>query len=441
MRRPNPPAASGETLADAASGSRRSERGAVLVNMAIALLGLISFSALVVDYGVLWAARRQAQNAADAGAMAAAVSLAYIDFDNHDLARTAALNTARANYVWGAVPDIVDGDVTFPPCPPGSPVPSSDACVRVDVFRNQRAGGSPLPTIFGRLVGIADQGVKATATAQVLWGDSADCVKPWAIPDKWLELNPGPTAWDPDDEFNRYDRDGATLNPADFYEPPGENASNDGAGTGFTRESIGVNGTDYGLQITLKDGNSHASIAPGWYYPVVVDPDCVGGDCYRDAISGCAPVILGPGNTLANEPGNMIGPTVQGVDALIAQDPTAAWSHDGQRWRRRDRRRLPGGAHVREEPAPRRGAGLRRRSVRRRQGQRTPGHRHHQNPRVLHRAHGRQRRRRTSLLLSGPAARQPQRGKHSGGIVRRQHCIGPVNRLPQSPFWVRTKRS
>src|SRR5262245_13913322 len=116
-----------ETGARAAPSDRRSERGAVLINAAIAMIGLISFSALVIDYGVLWAARRQAQNAADAGAMAAAVSLAYVDFDNHDLARTAALNTARTNFVWGAVPDITDGDVTFPPCPPGSPFPGSNA--------------------------------------------------------------------------------------------------------------------------------------------------------------------------------------------------------------------------------------------------------------------------------------------------------------------------
>src|SRR5262245_10653135 len=136
MRSPHTSASSRRTLASTAPSTRRRERGAVLVQMAIAMVGLISFSALVIDYGVLWAARRQAQNAADAGAMAAAVSLGYVDFGNQALARTAAINTARANFIWGAVPDITDADVTFPPCPPGSPIPSSNACVRVDVFRN-----------------------------------------------------------------------------------------------------------------------------------------------------------------------------------------------------------------------------------------------------------------------------------------------------------------
>jgi hypothetical protein len=313
-------------LVHVARTRRRDERGAVLVNAVIALLGLISFSALVIDYGVLWAARRQAQNAADAGAMAAGVSMAFVNYDDHNLARTSALNTARTNFIWGAVPDITDADVTFPPCPPGSPGAGSNACVRVDVFRNQRAGGNPLPTIFGHLFGVSDQGVKATATAQVLWGDSADCVKPWAMPDKWIEHAPTDTAWDPTDIFNRYDGQGNLLSPADYYQPPGPGAMNNNAGTGFTSRSVGVGGSDYGLQITLKPGNPGNAIGPGFYFPVVVDPDCTGGNCYSDAIAQCTTHVWGPGDDITIEPGNMIGPTNHGVDLLIAQDPDAVWN-------------------------------------------------------------------------------------------------------------------
>ncbi|MGH9197813.1 MAG: pilus assembly protein TadG-related protein, partial [Acidimicrobiia bacterium] len=43
------------------------------------LLAVTAFSAFVVDYGVLWVGRRQAQNAADAAARAGAVSLAFDD--------------------------------------------------------------------------------------------------------------------------------------------------------------------------------------------------------------------------------------------------------------------------------------------------------------------------------------------------------------------------
>jgi hypothetical protein len=54
-------------------------------------------------------------------------------------------------------------DVTFPTCPDGT----ADACVRVDVHRNQ-ARSNPLPTFFAGIVGVDDQGVRATATAQIL---------------------------------------------------------------------------------------------------------------------------------------------------------------------------------------------------------------------------------------------------------------------------------
>ena len=46
--------------------TRSSERGAILVHVAIAMLALIAVNTFVVDYGVMWVARRQAQNAADA---------------------------------------------------------------------------------------------------------------------------------------------------------------------------------------------------------------------------------------------------------------------------------------------------------------------------------------------------------------------------------------
>jgi hypothetical protein len=87
-----------------------------------------------------------------------------------------------------AEPDITDADVTFPPCPPGAPgLP--DTCVKVDTFRNQRPGGNPLPTFFSRLVNITEQGVRATATAQIITGDTTDCLKPWAVIDRWDEYD------------------------------------------------------------------------------------------------------------------------------------------------------------------------------------------------------------------------------------------------------------
>ena len=79
-----------------------SERGAVLVQVAIALVGLMALSAFVIDYGVLWASRRQAQNAADAAAMAGAISMAFVDMNDQALARQAAIDVASGEQRLGA---------------------------------------------------------------------------------------------------------------------------------------------------------------------------------------------------------------------------------------------------------------------------------------------------------------------------------------------------
>ena len=41
------------------------ERGAIIIHVAFALLALLGFSAFVIDMGVMWVSRGQAQNAAD----------------------------------------------------------------------------------------------------------------------------------------------------------------------------------------------------------------------------------------------------------------------------------------------------------------------------------------------------------------------------------------
>ena len=43
-------------------GGARNERGAVLIQVAVALLALLALSSFVFDYGVMWVSRGQAQN-------------------------------------------------------------------------------------------------------------------------------------------------------------------------------------------------------------------------------------------------------------------------------------------------------------------------------------------------------------------------------------------
>src|SRR5262245_38068935 len=94
------------------------ERGAMVIIVAIALLALTLPSAIVLDYGVLWDSRGQAQNSADAGALSAALNLMDNPTDTTG-AVTAAQKMANANAVWGQnplTPDIlVQLGLTCPP--------------------------------------------------------------------------------------------------------------------------------------------------------------------------------------------------------------------------------------------------------------------------------------------------------------------------------------
>src|SRR4029453_10686406 len=86
------------------------DRGAILVHVAIALLALVAFTTFVADYGVLWVARHQAQNAADAGALAGAIGLGFDN--NSDLtdtgpAKESAFLATQRNFVWGQLPSVI----------------------------------------------------------------------------------------------------------------------------------------------------------------------------------------------------------------------------------------------------------------------------------------------------------------------------------------------
>ncbi|HEU4929098.1 MAG TPA: hypothetical protein VFU38_04660, partial [Candidatus Krumholzibacteria bacterium] len=95
---------------------------------------------------------------------------------------------------------------------------------------------------------------------------------------------------------------------------------------------------DVGQSITLKVGNPQDAIAPGQFFPIDLPPlDCTcgidpqsGADQYRWNIGNCNPFTVAPGDRLQVKPGNMVGPTRQGIQLLIDQDPNAYWSSGDQ---------------------------------------------------------------------------------------------------------------
>ena len=303
---------------------RESERGAMLVHVAVALLVLTSFATFTFDFGVFWLSRRQAQTSADAAAMAGAIAIAYdgADASADSFARDAALAVSQQNAVWGEAPAVDPAtDITFPVCPDGT-----SPCIRVDAYRDN-AHGNALPMFFGGIVGLTTQGIRATATAQALAGNGTTCLKPWALIDRWQEVTPKVAPWDVNSVFDKYknngDLDPKIANP-DIYTAPTKTSK----GSGFAPvDSSGNLTADYGLQLTLKTGNANLFNAGSFQ---ALDLKCPGGACYEDAIKSCVGITELIGGTVTLETGNITGKTKSGTysdnDSLCKQDPSAFWN-------------------------------------------------------------------------------------------------------------------
>jgi Flp pilus assembly protein TadG len=269
---------------------RRDEAGMALVHVGVALLVLMGLSAFVIDKGVLWLARGQAQNTADAGALAGATALLFdnaADLSTTGPAYLSALNTATQNKVFNQAPTVkvfVDPKNWDPaaaaPAICGSP---ETGCVQVDVYRDGTNSSGTLPTYFGLAFGATSQGVRATATAMALTGNGSGCMRPWFIPQRYNDV----------DGNNRYDPGKDTLNP---YSVP----------------------ADIGTVVTFHNNSS-----PSSYGQLDVGN---GGDAIRNAIENCvANTSFFIGQTVQTKPGGTIGPEKQGIDALLSWDPKASY--------------------------------------------------------------------------------------------------------------------
>ncbi len=294
----------------------KSERGTVLVQVVVSLLALLGLSSFVIDHGVMMTARAQAQNAADAGALAGARSLVMLQGDDH--AEEVGYAVAMQHRIFGENPVTANVTVTVPlACPP--PYNSPSGCIKVDISKQN------LPTFFAKLVNINTQGVMATATAMAGRGNSVECIKPWVVADKWIDKSVGaeaglnPNGWD---QMN-------TFNPAhDEYVAPGFKAT-------------GPN-NDYGTQLVLKEGKT-GDYSSGW--TMQIEFGVSGSKAYEEALAGCPEFVptvgiydgVNPscddrGDTpdpeagcLDVKPGMAQGPTKDGVEAIVAKDSGATF--------------------------------------------------------------------------------------------------------------------
>jgi len=135
-------------------------------------------------------------------------------------------------------------------------------------------------------------------------------VKPFTIPDRWKENKTPP--WTTSSTFDRYDSKGRVIANADVYVPAGS--------PGYT----GYNSTrDKGALLTIRAGTGN-NVEPTMYWSWAM-PGATGADWYRDNIAHCNSTLVHFGDMMTQEPGNQVGPTNQGIDDLIAQDPFAYW--------------------------------------------------------------------------------------------------------------------
>jgi Flp pilus assembly protein TadG len=287
----------------------RGEEGMTYVFVAFGFMAFLGASMLAIDVGMLMTARAQAQNSADAGALAGATALARDDYDDRSAtgpAVTNALLAARLNQVMAANVDVKPSDVRFLNNPAGL-----NNRVQVTVYRTA-ARGNPLSTLIARYFGMATAGVGAVATAEASPANAEQCVKPFTIPDRWREVTSPP--FDSNNStFDAIDNKGRPLAVPDVYIGP-DDISNY---TGYDPDR------DKGTEIILK-ANNQDKIAPSFYNPYDI-PGSVGANDYRWNIANCNTTLMHPGDLFNPEPGNMVGPTRQGMEELIAKDPNAYW--------------------------------------------------------------------------------------------------------------------
>jgi hypothetical protein len=162
---------------------------------------------------------------------------------------------------------------------------------------------------MGGMLGVSVVDIMATATAEAAPANAMTCVKPFIIPDRWRESSG--TLATQGDTFEMYDNHGNLLPQPDTYIPSGPSY------TGYNNED------DRGSLLTLRAGTGN-NVNPSFYFSLALG-GVTGGAEYDSNIANCNHTIMHKGEIAIQEPGNMVGPTVQGVDALIARDPSASW--------------------------------------------------------------------------------------------------------------------
>ena len=306
-----------------------SQRGAMLVPVALALLALTILSAVIVNYGIMVVARNQVQNSVDAAALAGATALA---FESHSdptpggPAYSAAIALAAENPVWGEAADIADGDIEFSTCPSvfstGGTGITINECIQVSAYRAERSAdrNNAIPTFLSGLLG-PWMSVSASATGYARDANVTDCLKPFAIADRWVEHYPTDGDWTP---AARFDMAVPPLFERDDYSFPGDADE----GTGFTIDA------EFGQRVTLTlatAGGPITEIKPWRYLPVQIPGSQWGANSVGLNTASCAGEPIAINRTLNVAIGAAETAVAEALLDLYEADETATWNEETQR--------------------------------------------------------------------------------------------------------------
>ena len=266
----------------------KARAGYILVTVAILLVVLLGFTALAIDVGLLYGARTQSQRAADAAALAGAITFVVNPLAPQPAtAKAQAEKVATSNLAMATL--ISSGEVNAVP-------DVANRRVTVDITRSE-------PTLFAKIFNVSSTQVHTRAVAEAAQNSTAaSCTKPWFIPNTMA----------------------GTSDPCG----PG--------GACATGQVLVVGGqptmfaqTKFGTQFRLKPQSPSGAIAPSQFYAIQIGGP--GASDYRDAISTCvSDAVLACQNSYEVKTGNMVGPTRQGVEALVGDPPRDTYVARGQ---------------------------------------------------------------------------------------------------------------
>lgn len=294
----------------------KARRGAVVVIVGVMIVALMAITALSLDFSRMWSLRNELQTSADAAALAGAIQLISprVTTAAMDSARVyAKRNRAMQDTVTIDSMTVGDWDDSLSTYIAGVNPPDAISVV----LSRQSTGllmamlGVPLPRIRARAIGWAEAPVATVG-----------CIKPWALPYVGLMAALNNARGLPNTYAN-------LTRPFDQVADLAALQTMTTAQRTFTLKLGSGTINDSLATATNLPGNYQAVQMPKYWdkatgtYP---SPGPINGaNEYRNLVAGSTCHGLSVGDSLLTQPGNMVGPTLQG--AQVQGTPPAGICH------------------------------------------------------------------------------------------------------------------